>query len=114
MDGAEARPTVEERLTKRARHEDLGTSRLKTGSHAAETAVSAFKQPAMHTKALRSVLKGVHSFAFCSDSGTLQLTSLTCLCLRFQFLLSRQVSLYVADEWNTIYCSEAVEFCMSQ
>ena len=62
MDIAFDSANVEVRSAKRARLEELDTApttHLHQGSHSAEPAVFASRQPAVHTKALRSVLKGV-------------------------------------------------------
>ena len=58
MTDAEESPGLEVRSTKRARLQNLDISRIDGGSYLAEAAVPASKQPALHTKALRSVLKG--------------------------------------------------------
>lgn len=63
MDEAEDSPSEEVRLPKRARLEDLGALRFSGGSRPAEAAIPSNRQPAMHTKALRSVLKGTCSSA---------------------------------------------------
>lgn len=78
---------------KRARLQALDTPQLDEGSHSA--AVPARRQPAMHTKALRSVLKGARSYAFIHLTAHSHLTlELTELLVCLQCLLSRQVSSY--------------------
>ena len=49
------------RSVKRARFEELDSSQINGGSRSTQAAVPANKQPAVHTKALRSVLKGATS-----------------------------------------------------
>ena len=90
MNDAEDSPNMEIRIAKRARHENLNTSQLNEDSH---LAVPAIKQPPMHTKALRSVLKGVHSLAFSIyDLCTpVSCTSPTIFAVCLQYLLLRQV-----------------------
>ncbi len=58
MDEAENSPTVEARSVKRARPDDSDAPHANGSSHRVEATMPASKQPAMHTKALRSVLKG--------------------------------------------------------
>ena len=64
MDDAEDSPNMEIRSAKRARLQDLDPSQHNGSAHPAEAALPENRQPAMHTKALRSVLKGKHSSAF--------------------------------------------------
>lgn len=93
MDDAEDSPSA--RSAKRARLQDLDTSQLDGGSHSAEATVPASRQPAMHTKALRSVLKGAHSSAFVQlfvACYTVALKPIDLSLLYLQCLLSRQVS----------------------
>lgn len=63
MDDAEDCPSMEGQPAKRVRLQDLHTPLLNSGSHTMEAVVPASRQPAMQTKALRSVLKGVRSSA---------------------------------------------------
>ncbi len=58
MDEAENSPTVEARSVKRARPDDSDAPHTNGSSPRVEATMPASKQPAMHTKALRSVLKG--------------------------------------------------------
>ena len=58
MDEVEDIPNMDVRLAKRARLEDLDASQLNGSSHSTEVTVPASRPPALHTKALRSVLKG--------------------------------------------------------
>ena len=58
MDEVENSPVLEARAVKRPRSEDAETQQLNGSSHHSQTALPAGKQPPMHTKALRSVLKG--------------------------------------------------------
>jgi len=58
MDEAENSPTIEARSAKRARPDDSDAPHTNGSSHPVEAALPVSKQPAMHTKALRSVLKG--------------------------------------------------------
>ena len=62
-DDADDIPSTDVRSAKRARLQDLGTSHINEGSCQIEAAVPASRAPALHTTALRSVLKGVVSFA---------------------------------------------------
>lgn len=57
MDDADSL-SMDVRSVKRARLEDLEASQINGGSLSAQAAMPANKQPAVHTKALRSVLKG--------------------------------------------------------
>ena len=63
MDDVENSPVLEARSAKRARPDDMEAPQLDGSSNHDQAAVPASKQPAMHTKALRSVLKGAFSFA---------------------------------------------------
>ena len=58
MDEVENSPVLEARAVKRPRSENAETQQLNGSSHHSQTAVPAGKQPPLHTKALRSVLKG--------------------------------------------------------
>ena len=100
MDDTEDSPSMEVRSAKRPRLEGLATSQLKEGSRLAEAAVPISKEPAMHTKALRSVLKGAYSPAFdaCSLRRLVSCTSLISLCLCLQCLLSRRVSFGIQED----------------
>ncbi|DBA92177.1 hypothetical protein WJX77_001540 [Trebouxia sp. C0004] len=57
MDEVENSPTVEARSVKRARPDDSDAPHTNGSSHRVEATIPASKQPALHTKALRSVLK---------------------------------------------------------
>ena len=94
MADAEDSPKVEIRSTKRARLERLDTPQLDGCSRPAEAAVPVSRQPAMHTEALRSVLKGAHRpvFVSCGLCILVSHTSPTFFCLCLQCLLSRPVS----------------------
>ncbi len=65
MDEAENSPTVEARSAKRARPDDSDAPLANGSSHRVAATMPASKQPAMHTKALRSVLKGACAHVFC-------------------------------------------------
>lgn len=58
MDEGENSPTVEARSVKRARPDDSDAPHANGSSHRVEATMPASKQPAVPTKALRSVLKG--------------------------------------------------------
>ena len=65
MDDAEDSATLEKRSPKRARLQDLDASQLNRGSYSAEATAPASRQPAVHTRALRSVLKGTRNSSLC-------------------------------------------------
>lgn len=100
MDEAENSRIVEARSVKRARPDDSDAPHTNGSSHRVEATMPASKQPAMHTKALRSVLKGacahVHAQAFLppiilvSAAQLIQNPDILYVCL--QCSLSRRVS----------------------